>query len=76
MANTRVSASYATLAGTMIVPAAPPASAAVLVEAVLAWLDRVRQRRDLSELSDHMLKDIGLSRSDVEAEVAKPFWRS
>jgi uncharacterized protein YjiS (DUF1127 family) len=75
MASTQVSTSHATLAGAMVVPAAPRASAATLVEGVLAWLERVRQRRHLGELSDHMLKDIGLSRADVESEIAKPFWR-
>ena len=40
------------------------------------WLERSRQRRELRQLGDHMLKDIGLSRADVEAEVAKPFWRA
>jgi uncharacterized protein YjiS (DUF1127 family) len=44
-------------------------------EALLTWLERTRQRRELSQLSSHMLKDIGLSRADVEAEVTKPFWR-
>jgi uncharacterized protein YjiS (DUF1127 family) len=59
----------------MTLPAAPLRSGAVVVESVLAWFERTRQRRQLSELSDHMLKDIGLSRADVEAEAAKPFWR-
>jgi uncharacterized protein YjiS (DUF1127 family) len=44
-------------------------------EQVLSWLERVHQRRHLSQLSDHMLKDIGLMRADVEAELSKPFWR-
>jgi len=44
-------------------------------EVLLTWLERVRQRRHLGQLSDHMLKDIGLSRADVESETAKPFWR-
>jgi uncharacterized protein YjiS (DUF1127 family) len=74
MTSARVGASHATLTGGMMVPATPWTSAAVLIEGVLAWAERVRQRRHLSELSDHMLKDIGLSRADVEAEVAKPFW--
>jgi uncharacterized protein YjiS (DUF1127 family) len=26
-------------------------------------------------LDDHLLHDIGLSRSDVEREASKPFWR-
>ena len=45
-------------------------------EQVLGWLDRMHQRRHLAQLSDHMLKDIGLTRADVEAEVSKPFWEA
>lgn len=41
-----------------------------------AWADRRRQRRALLELSDHSLKDIGLTRSDAVEEGAKPFWRA
>jgi uncharacterized protein YjiS (DUF1127 family) len=40
------------------------------------WRDRSRQRRTLMRLDDHLLHDIGLSRSDVEHEASKPFWRS
>ncbi|HVZ00894.1 MAG TPA: DUF1127 domain-containing protein [Dongiaceae bacterium] len=36
---------------------------------------RALQRRHLVALSDHQLRDIGLSRSDVELEWKKPFWR-
>jgi len=36
---------------------------------------RARQRRDLAALSDHNLRDIGLTRNDVDLEVRKPFWR-
>ena len=39
------------------------------------WLDRSRQRRQLAQLSDHMLRDIGLTRVDAWAEAEKPFWR-
>jgi uncharacterized protein YjiS (DUF1127 family) len=45
-------------------------------EVLLTWLERTRQRRQLGQLSPHMLKDIGLSRADVEAEVTKPFWQA
>jgi uncharacterized protein YjiS (DUF1127 family) len=75
MASVRVGTSYATLAGGMVRPTMSRAAIAGSAEVVLTWLERTRQRRHLGQLSDHMLKDIGLSRADVESETAKPFWR-
>ena len=49
--------------------------AAWVAEAGLTWLERARQRRQLAELSDYMLRDIGLTRADAWAESEKPFWR-
>ena len=46
-----------------------------VAERGLIWLERARQRRQLRELSDHMLRDIGLTRADAWAESEKPFWR-
>jgi uncharacterized protein YjiS (DUF1127 family) len=40
-----------------------------------SWQERVHQRRHLLELDERLLRDIGLSRYDVEREAAKPFWR-
>jgi len=40
-----------------------------------SWRERSRQRRTLHRLDDRMLRDIGLSRADVEYEASKPFWR-
>lgn len=45
------------------------------VDLLLTWHERARQRRHLQSLSDHMLRDIGLTRADVLAEASKPFWR-
>jgi uncharacterized protein YjiS (DUF1127 family) len=42
---------------------------------VAFWFERSRQRRALSQLDDHSLADLGLSRMDVALEIAKPFWR-
>jgi uncharacterized protein YjiS (DUF1127 family) len=39
------------------------------------WLERRRQRRALLELSDALLKDIGVSRYEACREATKPFWR-
>lgn len=36
---------------------------------------RNRSRRALRELPDDLLKDVGLSRADIEREMSKPFWR-
>jgi uncharacterized protein YjiS (DUF1127 family) len=41
----------------------------------LSWHERARQRHHLEYLSDHMLRDIGLTRADVLAEITKPFWQ-
>ena len=46
-----------------------------LVEVMLEWQERRRQRRRLAMMDDHMLHDIGLSSADVEREIHKPFWR-
>ncbi|MEE8445811.1 MAG: DUF1127 domain-containing protein [Alphaproteobacteria bacterium] len=40
------------------------------------WRDRARQRRRLLELDDRMLRDIGVTRSDVVRESDKPFWEA
>ncbi|WP_158045222.1 DUF1127 domain-containing protein [Skermanella pratensis] len=45
-------------------------------DALLDWQDRARQRHRLGEMDDHLLRDIGLSRADLEHEAAKPFWRA
>lgn len=36
--------------------------------------ERARQRRELASLDDHLLADIGLTRSDAEQEWNKHFW--
>ncbi len=42
------------------------------------WLrraaERSSQRRALALLNDRLLRDVGLSRADAEAEARKPFW--
>ena len=49
---------------------------AVFLRGVAESFRRARQRRDLAALSDHALQDIGLTRSDVDLEIGKPFWRA
>ncbi|WP_370268917.1 DUF1127 domain-containing protein [Nioella sp.] len=54
----------------------PPAAAAALrvVVLVVKWEERRRTRRGLKRLDAHLLNDIGLSRRDVERELARPVW--
>jgi uncharacterized protein YjiS (DUF1127 family) len=42
---------------------------------VLSFRERMEQRQALLRLNDNLLKDIGLTRADVEWECSKPFWR-
>lgn len=45
---------------------------------VSRWRQRHFYRRDLARLSGvapHMIDDIGLTKDEVESELAKPFWR-
>jgi uncharacterized protein YjiS (DUF1127 family) len=40
------------------------------------WLHRIESRRELAALSDHALRDIGITRVDAIREAEKPFWRA
>jgi len=40
------------------------------------WRERARQRKELAGLDSRTLRDLGLSASDVNFEVNKPFWRA
>jgi uncharacterized protein YjiS (DUF1127 family) len=47
-----------------------------IVDVVFGWMDRARQRRHLAELDDRLLRDIGISRAEVEVEMSRPVWRA
>ena len=40
------------------------------------WRRRARARRELADLDDYLLHDIGLSRSQAQFESGKPFWQA
>jgi uncharacterized protein YjiS (DUF1127 family) len=46
-----------------------------LFDLVQNWSYRHRTRGHLYQMPDYMLRDIGVSRSEVEEEFSKPFWR-
>jgi uncharacterized protein YjiS (DUF1127 family) len=54
---------------------AGPGLLARLVRLARCWRLRAETRRQLAVLPDYMLRDIGLTRMDVEHEAAKPFWK-
>ena len=47
-----------------------------LFDVVLNWTDRHRTRGHLYQKPDYMLRDIGVSRAEVEQEFQKPFWKA
>jgi uncharacterized protein YjiS (DUF1127 family) len=76
MISESIRTSHATLAGLGARSRPWLAARAVrIVDLLLTWHERARQRHQLRALDHHMLRDIGLSRADVEGEAGKPFWR-
>ena len=46
-----------------------------LLSTLRLWRSRFNDRRAFPVLDERELRDLGLSRWDVERELAKPFWR-
>ncbi|MFN4275737.1 MAG: DUF1127 domain-containing protein [Ferrovibrio sp.] len=49
--------------------------AARALSGLLALQRHWREREQLAELSDATLKDLGLSRADIDAELRRPVWQ-
>jgi uncharacterized protein YjiS (DUF1127 family) len=67
----------ATIRITIAIDYGPGSFAAYLERArgiIRTWRSRAASRRQLCELSEHELKDIGLTRAEAASEAAKPFW--
>ena len=45
-------------------------------ETLHLWRERAVMRHELADLDDYILRDIGLTRSDVMREADKPFWKA
>ena len=43
--------------------------------ALREWRRRKNSRLELARLDERMLRDIGLTRAEVDHEINKPFWR-
>lgn len=48
--------------------------AKALVNHLVTWQIRARERKHLASLDERMLRDVGLSRADIARESSKPFW--
>ena len=53
----------------------PKAWFMLAVDVLRVWRLRARDRAQLALLDERMLRDIGISRSDILTEINKPFWR-
>jgi len=63
---------------TQFLPAQLPPVSRLLVDVALViahWETRLRGRRALAQLDDHLLRDIGIDAQVAEVEATKPFWR-
>lgn len=52
---------------------------ATLRSIIATWSERIRVRWELEQMSKanpHLIDDIGLTRRQVEAEIAKHFWQA
>lgn len=61
-------------AAAVFAPARRRSLLAVALDRLFEWQERAAQRRALLALDDRLLKDVGLTRADVEQEIRKPFW--
>jgi uncharacterized protein YjiS (DUF1127 family) len=46
-----------------------------VVRSLRIWRRRYRERHAFSMLDERDLRDLGVTRWDVERELSKPFWR-
>jgi len=65
--------------GTRIGPAEVSRRHLTTLPSIIAtWRRRIRFRWELEQMSranPHLIDDIGLTRRQIEAEIAKPFWQ-
>tara|TARA_R110002072_G_scaffold49277_5_gene133964 strand:- start:449 stop:601 length:153 start_codon:yes stop_codon:yes gene_type:complete len=48
---------------------------AAAVDTLFAWQARFEQREQLKGMEGHIRHDLGLSASDIDKEISKPFWQ-
>jgi uncharacterized protein YjiS (DUF1127 family) len=55
-------------------PAAAQHSLRRLIASIETVRERLRSRRELESLDDRTLRDVGLTRAEVIAEIDRPLW--
>jgi uncharacterized protein YjiS (DUF1127 family) len=53
-----------------------PSLSLSLLALLRLWRSRLRERRELLLMSERELRDLAITRADVQREVAKPFWKA
>ena len=48
----------------------------LIVTLPIIWHERGCHRRDLLMIEERLLRDVGLTRQDIEREAGKPFWQA
>lgn len=55
---------------------APLAGTFAAFGAILAtWRQRAKERRELAQIDSRIARDLGISPTEIQFEVNKPFWR-
>lgn len=47
-----------------------------VADKLATWQNRAAERRQLLEMDDRLLQDMGISRADAFKEASKPFWQA
>jgi len=53
-----------------------PLCPAIFRRILREWWSRAHSRHEIVMLDDHVIGDLGISRSQIEFEAQKPFWRA
>ena len=53
----------------------PASAAATITGTIRKWNHRYNTRKALLDMSDHLLKDIGITRTEALREGSKAFWK-
>ncbi len=72
MTQAQINPALGFLSGRQLTPVAAVALRVVVL--LVKWQERRRTRRGLTRLDAHLLKDVGLTESDVRAELARRAW--